>query len=204
MIEIPEDDAYAGDTLHDPQLSNRYPNQWDLDRYVLGDSCLDRDAFEDKLAQDDRLALALARTVGELGQLTNACRDIECREARPLEALPIKKTAAVRVSHRGSRHRRIWAAVSLVAAASLVVSLAVNSGRQPTNQMVDDASLLSAVAERWLVFDDVQETDDDMQDLGLVEDITSGTESSLFTDGAAEESDWIVEAGQEYYRELES
>ena len=64
-----------------PLLELTDAQRWEVERYVLGDDSFDRQAFEDRMLDDTRLALAVADCVAEVQNLKQACSGLEERVA---------------------------------------------------------------------------------------------------------------------------
>lgn len=155
--------------------------QWDIERYVLLDETLDRDAFEARMLEDERLALAVAEAVDHMEMLTTACR--VSSDSSPPKAWPVFAWSM-----------RIGVGLAVAAGLLIATGLLSPNWSQGDGQAIGETEELSAVAEQWLVMDADGDADE-----SLITPVSWEWEPGLM----AEEEDWMLEAAQQFFQELE-
>ena len=151
--------------------------QWDIDRYLLSDPSLDRDAFEQRMLDDLSLAEQVAASVADLNTISSAAR------------LPHKTS-------RFAKPARFSGWSMLVTAAALLMTV---SAWQLRNSSNDDQ--LSQIANNWVAFEGLT-TVESLEPITTEEQSNESPDNSN-PDNAdadtAEQSDWLVEAAREFY-----
>lgn len=167
--------------------ANSSQEQWDIDRYLLSDPTLDRDAFEQRMLDDLSLAEQVAVSVADL----QAISSVACSAASIAIAAP--RTSSSRFSPTTNR----WAL--LASAASLLIAVSTWQVRS-----VSSDSQLSLIADNWVTFENLT----DAASLELIatehqlsENLPGENQSGEYQTDAesAEQSDWLVEAAREFY-----
>ena len=167
--------------------SHANQEQWDIDRYLLSDPTLDRDAFEQRMLDDLSLAEQVAVSVADL----QAISSVACSAASMAIAAP--RTSSSRFSPTTNR----WAL--LASAASLLIAVSAWQVRS-----VSSDSQLSLIADNWVTFENLT----DAASLELIatehqlsENLPGENQSGEYQTDAesAEQSDWLVEAAREFY-----
>lgn len=205
-----------------PDLHTRLPAQleWEIDRYVLGDDTLDREAFEARMATEVPLALAVAKAVEDMHAVALACQ-----------------SSGERLEREASRTRR-WYPAPIALGASML--LAVGLGfyalkHNAASRYSADTLGISAVAESWIAIrnavDEMRVPEIEAEDLGSgvpvaesVEDESgdpldlnfedagldqasawewSEREDSWFRDEMSDEDNsWLLRAARDFYQEV--
>lgn len=154
--------------------ANNQNLQWDVDRYLLSDPSLDRDAFEQRMLEDLELAELVAASVTDLQVIASAVRQPET-------------VSAVSFSTTKFQQKTYWA--MLVTAAAVLLTVSVWQLRSATN---DDQ--LSQIADNWVAFEGLT--------TGEALELIANEEQSLENHADAEsneQADWLVEAAREFY-----
>jgi len=172
--------------------------QWDIDRYLLHDPTLDSEQFEQRMLLDLSLAEQVADSVPRLQLLSRAAAGATASAVKAEE-----RPAA----HRGGHRAGGWAALALVAAVLLAVSvwqfqarfasLLLTSGDLPSD------SQLSRMAEHWVACESlsVLETADIVTETDFVrsDEASEANEIEVSESESSEPADWLVEAAREFY-----
>ena len=174
--------------------------QWDIDRYVLRDESLDREAFESRMFENEQLALAVADAVGELEKISGVCRSLAWLE-------PVAELSGSAISARdpalGNRAVGNW--VVVLATLATVILLAVLSQfawRQSNSRVAlgqSETVQLTQLAENWIAMKDIEVAIEDKVLITTVTD-SDGADAADAEDSA----DWILEAAQQFFEEWES
>jgi hypothetical protein len=147
--------------------------QWEVDRYLLCDPSLDRDAFEQRMLEDFKLAELVANSVADLQSISSAVQ----ANRLPVRSSPIAKP------------KRIAYIALLITAALVLLTVSVRQLRQTATE-----AQLSQIADNWVAFEGLTTG----ESLDLIATEYSPTENQVDSD-ANEQSDWLVEAAQEFY-----
>ena len=151
--------------------------QWDIDRYLLSDPTLDRDAFEQRMLDDLSLAEQVAVSVADLQAISSGARSAAST------AMAAPRTSSSRFSQTTYR----WAL--LATAAALLIAVSAWQFRSTSS----DAQL-SLIADNWVTFENLTGA----ESLELI--ATENQPDEYQTDAeSAEQSDWLVEAAREFY-----
>lgn len=179
----------ATESLSEPQDDL----QWQIERYVLADATLDRASFEHRMLEDPQLALAVAKAVEDLAEIS-AAANLPDRE-------PVVHNNE---NHHKGRSRRIMQIMAATAATILIVFLAsrpeTSSSSSSSNAPVaaeDDT--LSQVAENWLVLHPAE--------FAEMDDVEAEPWESLdqeYMGLTSEDEDWIEAAAQALIEERNS
>ncbi len=170
--------------------------QWEIDRYLLGDPTLDRDAFELQMLDDVSLAEQVAASVGAMELIEVAA----CSVTRPdIQAtIPCRRsTVAAGIP--------VWAMLATVATVLIAVAYwrnlpneAIHATRAST-EFAESDRLLSQIAEHWLAFENpiiVNHEED------VFAEIANGSRrSELSEHELVDQTDWLVEAARQFYQE---
>ena len=169
---------------------------WEAYRYVLDDPTLDRTAFEARMLDDVKLALAVAEAMLHVDSL-RAVSNIA-----PPEMVPAKPTAAHHVAAEGG-----WNLTSLAAlAAALMLAIGlVNYRIVHTSSRVTASVPAQNLAESWLA---IRQTEIVDQSSNLV-DVSTNTavreddpmpEPTEFVGvEQSNDNDWLMDAAREFY-----
>lgn len=166
---------------------------WDIDRYLLDDETLDRDAFEARMLQDETLALAVADELERL-QLLSSVADRKLVRAAPFAV----ETSVSPVSFTRTRPPVMaWAA--LVIAVSLLFALFVwPQGDQPSAEgqlaanPLQEAIPLQEVAQEWLALESALE-DSEIAELVAGAEVNARDTFNLTDDlEEANGDDWML------------
>ena len=166
--------------------ANSSQEQWDIDRYLLSDPTLDRDAFEQRMLDDLSLAEQVAVSVADL----QAISSVACSAASIAIAAP--RTSSSRFSPTTYRWALLASAAALLIAVSAWQVLSVSSDAQ-----------LSLIADNWVTFENF--TGESLELIAtehqLSENLPGENQSGEYQTDAesAEQSDWLVEAAREFY-----
>lgn len=148
--------------------------QWDVDRYLLSDPSLDRDAFEQQMLEDLELAELVAASVADLRVIVSA--------AQLSETVPVDSSSTSK-----SQRKAYWAMLVTAAAVLLMVSV-----WQLRSSPTDDQ--LSQIADNWVAFEGLT--------TGEALELIANEEQALENHADAEsneQADWLVEAAREFY-----
>lgn len=158
-----------------PDLSTNQYSQWDVDRYLLSDASLDRDAFEQRMLEDLSLAKQVASSVADLQAISSAA------------SLPLRHSVAVKLHPVSS-----WS--MLAAAAALLIAF---TAWQLSNAPNEDQ--LSQIADNWVAFEGLT-TVESLELIATEEPANDASGNEDQADpGTVEQSDWLVEAAREFY-----
>jgi hypothetical protein len=162
--------------------NNRSYSQWDIDRYLLSDPSLDRDAFEQQMLDDIWFAEQVANSVADLQSISFAARSTLSKTSAVPHVSPIPYSEAI--------YR--WAPI--VTAAVILIAVSAWQFRSPSN---DDQ--LSLIADNWVAFENLTT----VESLELIANDGHFNEVQSADDQADtesnEQSDWLVEAAREFY-----
>ncbi len=178
------------------QSSARCDRQWEIDRYLLGDPTLDRDAFEQRMLNDVSLAEQVAASVAQL-------------ELIELSAIAAGLPQALVVSpHRRRESRQVmtvWALLATVA--TLLVALA--NWRDGSSKSVDTPSVtfelaasdlqLAEIAEYWLATENANLIS--LEEEVSTEAFVNSRRGTQTEPESVEPTDWLVEAATQFYSE---
>lgn len=157
--------------------------QWDIDRYLLSDPSLDRNAFEQRMMNDLSLAEKVATAVADLQVISSAART---RADAPSTVTP---PTSLNVDRSGTYR---WA--SLAAAAVLVIAVSIWQFRSSSNE-----DQLSLIADNWVAFENLT-TAESLELIATEDQSTDDQRAEDQTDAVSnEQSDWLVEAAREFY-----
>jgi anti-sigma-K factor RskA len=160
--------------------ANNRDSQWDIDRYLLSDPTLDRDAFEQRMLDELSLAELVAASVACLHAISSAAR------TAAISSAIVSPLTSQNGNHRGAYR---WA--MLVSAAVLLMAVSVWQFRSTAN---DDQ--LSLIADNWVAIENL--TTAESLELIATED-QSNEDQSNESQAETEQSDWMVEAAREFY-----
>ena len=161
-------------------------SQWEVDRYLLSDPSLDRDAFEQRMFEDLSLAERVAESVAALQAISSAAR-VSAR-ASAISATTIKSQLTSK-NPTSPCYQATYRWATLVTAAVVLMTVSVWQFRNTSN---DDQ--LSQIADNWVAFESL--TTAESLELIATEDQPSEKPLDVETN---EESDWLVEAAREFY-----
>lgn len=178
----------------DPQRDD--DQQWDVERYLLNDPALDRDAFEQRMLDDTSLAEQVAASVAHLSLVAEAASgtsaySAHCQTASALRTQAMRRTTPIWISRF----------VALASAATLIFAISVWQFRSTTN---DDQ--LARIAENWTAFENL--TADEAVELTaasqslLVDSLPNEDEfraDDMTESTSTDQRDWLVEAAREFY-----
>lgn len=168
--------------------------QWEVDRYVLNDETLDRTKFESRMLADERLAWAVMEAVEQMEVLSATVQSTTSGEVTQVARVP-SATAGGWMPSAVSGWRLLGRAGLLVAATILLILLVQASlpDARPvaSGSGTDD---LSAVAEQWLALDAATDDGENY--------VTSSALEGEVVEASAED-DWMVEAAQQFFQEVE-
>ncbi len=169
-------------------MSNQIEMQWNIDRYLLDDPTLDREAFEQQMLADDSLAEQVAASVANFQVLSQAASILSAPTLPPVRSRALSRPA-------------LWA--TLTAAAILLVAF---TGWRFMKVSSDDQ--LARIADNWTAIENLSSSDSvdlalavDASDASALEPTTTYSHSGdEATDAdSREQSDWLVEAAREFY-----
>ncbi len=161
---------------------------WDIERYVLGDTSLDRSAFEASMSEDVELALAVADCVERMQHIAVACEFVEA----PSQGVS-----------KWTNRRVAQLCLACAALAAMLVAMVVMPGPQASKTLPPSATQhtdLSAVAAHWLALD-VTAVGEDISALPVALDSMDLQGNSQLS--VAEENDWMLEAAVAFYEQAE-
>ena len=171
---------------------------WQIERYVLGDEALgdetvDRTEFEERMAEDPELALAVARAVYDLEQISEAAllpRRLSTTLSKDSFPTPARWLAAI-------------GTVAMILVCVFSLSDLGKAGRDPyiastnTSELGESGSLLE-VAENWLAFNTSEIQENGLSAQGITEQ--ANTEQNFELDF---DNDWMQEAAQQFFLEMD-
>lgn len=171
--------------------------RWDIDRYLLHDPEMDRDAFEQRMLEDPRIAMAVGNAVEQLMLIKAA--NLEVDQAVDIRVEPIREVD----------HRQGWLRVAAAVAALLLIAVLFGMLRSldgpavvQTPQETNESWNISDVAENWVVLQT-----EDSNPAYLVDGAGEDLEVSMVTAGTEQppaEEEWIIEAAQQFFAAMES
>ncbi len=191
---------------------------WDIERYVLDDNSLDRDAFEVQMAGNIELALAVADCVERLQLIACACRAVP-RTQQPSSVV----VAAPAVSWTASKTAaQLWLALGLGLAACVLL-LVRWDGNWPTSSNTPLAGQviprgmnppantprIADVALGWLAMEEssyhwasqeLPETVEQVVPSGYYEPSEHIEPSEQNSAASSDDDDWMLQAATEFYR----
>lgn len=174
--------------------------QLDVDRYVLQDESLDRDAFEARMLENEELALAVADAVAEWGKISAVCRTQAVTE---LTGLRSPSHGAVVCRAGENRVGGNWGVILATLASVVLVAVLSQISWRPTDSLVtqgpQETPQLTQLAENWIAMTPIEDVTADELLTTAVSDLERA-ESEEWGDN----SDWMVEAAQQFFQELES
>ena len=168
--------------------------QWEIERYLLDDPTLDREAFEQRMLNDVSLAEQVATAVAHMQLIAEAVDSTSTH--RVTKATP---TAPAVLTGRTAFDQWIYRSSILASAAALLIAV---TAWQYRSHKDDDQ--LARIADNWSAFENLTTE----EALGLVLASESHSLDVLHDDAlqgepndsaAIEQSDWLVEAAQEFY-----
>ena len=162
--------------------ANSIQEQWDIDRYLLSDPTLDRDAFEQRMLDDLSLAEQVAVSVADLQAISSGA----------LSAASTAMAAPRTSSSRFSQTTYRWAL--LATAAALLIAVSAWQFRSTSS----DAQL-SLIADNWVTFENLTGAES-LELIATENQLGENQPDEYQTDAeSAEQSDWLVEAAREFY-----
>ena len=180
--------------------TNQSELQWNIDRYLLDDPTLDREAFEQQMLADTSLAEQVAASVLNMQLLAQAVSTIKPTPVAPASS-PSAAPLVVPVTDRSSMHRpALW--LMFTSAVLLIVAISSWQFRRFSS---DDQ--LARIADNWNAIETLSATESldlvlasDSSDV-LTSEATTFTPQTSEDSGAesSEQSDWLVEAAREFY-----
>lgn len=186
--------------MNDKQISADL--QWDIDRYLLGDEALDREAFEARMMEDESLALAVAESVQQFEDLSRACRAMPA--VHEDENWPRGESDVSHLSRRQVSSAEVYRLIGLAAfAASLLLAVLIwqSLGGPGQRQIADGGTTetgsgnrLAEVADLWFAMDSSEVLASDSETF-----LISDGSDAMVVDDLSAESDWIIEATQQLY-----
>ncbi len=182
-------------SINGPAQPSRDERQWEIDRYLLDDPTLDRDAFELQMLDDVSLAEQVAATVGSLELIELAA-----------------SSATHQVIHTTVSFKRSFVAVPVWAVLATVASIliAVAFWRNLPNEAADHVAvsfefgesdrLLPLIAEHWLAFEHPSVVNHDEEE--VLSEIANGSRRNELSElELLDQTDWLVEAARQFYQE---
>jgi hypothetical protein len=178
------------------QIPGGADRQWDIDRYLLDDPTLDRDAFEQQMLDDPALAEQVATSVAQWKILEIAAKSVQpSKRLDDMPSIPTGSGLSV-----GS-----WAVLATVALMLVALSLwSLFSNPAPrgvvvASKLAASERLLSQIAERWL---DVESPQVYVQEEELISESDLGLRRGEQTEmELSDQSDWLFEAARQFYQE---
>lgn len=165
---------------------NQTEMQWNIDRYLLDDPTLDREAFEQQMLSDELLAEQVAASVANLHLLAQAACSVKTPSTQPARHHLVSSPA-------------LWSI--LTSAAVLIVAVSSWQFIERSND-----KQLARIADNWSAIENLSTSESldlvyaaDVSDIPTIES-SSSLPADDATDGdTREQSDWLVEAAREFY-----
>ncbi len=170
---------------------------WEIDRYLLGDESLDRQAFESRMLEDSEFALLVAEQLQFL-QLVGQAAEPRVSQSAVVASSSLKGIATAR-----RQPLRYLAIAACAVAASLLCLLTLRQVRQPVVDQPSaaadwlDNSKLQAVAEQWVVLDIPADEAVLLELDGESAQVFYGGGESLAGENSAQ--DWLMQAGEFFH-----
>jgi hypothetical protein len=159
----------------------------DVDRYLLDDPSLDREAFELRMADDLELCEQVAQAVDQLHLMGIAAKSLDATVS-----VNIQPSAA-----RSSAKDHTWLyAIAAIATAILIGVFGLSPGRPSKNDSASDQRL-AMLAESWL--DASLESNDEAINATGIPVVESTASTDIESDSEA--NDWLFDAAREYFLE---
>lgn len=169
--------------------------QRDIDRYVLNDETLDRGAFESRMIENEQIAWAVANTVADLEKISAVCRSEPAVESASVTSA----TLASATNRVGGNWSVVLATLASVVLLAVLSQFAWERSDSFVAQVATERPQLTQLAENWIAMTENE----------------GGTEDELLTTTVSEQdrvdgedwgdsSDWMLEAAQQFFQELES
>ncbi|MEM8734946.1 MAG: hypothetical protein AAGG44_12020 [Planctomycetota bacterium] len=174
--------------------------EWQIERYVLGDEGLDRDAFEDRLVEEPDLAWRVAKAVDDLMVLKGAAAGLSIRDEPQAYSTAANSTSTLAADEQ-SKVGHVWRTLAALAAMALVcIGLAWSVSQIDSEpRYTASAQEMSEIAESWLALNPVsyEPLADESADYWAFDD-DEWMDAELNSD-EEEADDWLYLGGQDYF-----